>query len=69
MIFLTLFAVDCKLGLWSEESCTATCGTSVTKRLTRKIVQQPLYRGKPCQDKTEKTEICNVSPCPGDIYF
>ena len=67
-VLLLSFQVDCKLGSWSDEPCTATCGTSSTKRLTRKVIQEALYGGKPCLDTTEKTEECNVPPCPGEFY-
>ena len=57
-------SVDCKFGTWEEGRCSATCGTSAYKRLTRKIVQEPLFGGKPCKGTTNKTEICDIPPCP-----
>ena len=57
--------MDCKLGQWEKGPCTATCGNSAVRKVTRKVLQQALNGGKPCHGKTENTERCNILPCPG----
>ena len=62
--------MDCKLGPWKDKGgCTATCGTSAVKIMTRLIVQNALYGGKECEGRTEKTENCGFEPCPSKPLF
>ena len=60
-----MLAVDCILGQWISEPCSASCGESGVQRMTRRVIQRPLYGGKPCQE-LEKIEKCkDIKPCPG----
>ena len=64
-----MYSVDCQFGTWEEGRCSATCGTSAYKILTRKIIKEPLFGGKPCKGKTNKTEICDFPPCPSKFQL
>jgi len=54
-------AVECQLGGWTEQGCSATCGGG-TQLLTRTVISQPEV-GPPCGPLT-KTATCNIHPCP-----
>ena len=59
-----LLLVPCKWSEWFETSCSASCGNSSFKNMTRKIIQKAAYDGEECIGEAFKTEKCNVKPCP-----
>ena len=61
------YLVDCKLGPWKEGTCSATCGASSIKTMTRDIIQKPSYGGKQCEGPLTKTVNCKLTPCPGTL--
>ena len=61
--FFLAFAVDCKIGSWSEwDLCSVTCGKG-TKSRNRQILVAPANGGTPCQATTEASP-CNTRYCP-----
>ena len=57
--------VDCKWGPWSDQECSATCGTSAMKTLTRKIELKAAFGGRRCIGDSTKIANCGLKPCPG----
>ena len=52
------------MGDWTDWSiCSKTCDGGIRSR-SRDIIQQPMYNGLQCPNRTE-TEICNTELCPG----
>ena len=56
--------VDCEFGPWSEGPCSATCGTSTTKIMSREIIQIAQNGGKICKGDTTEIKTCGLPPCP-----
>ena len=61
--------VDCEFGPWSEGPCNATCGTSATKIMSRKIIQKAENGGKTCKGDTTESKNCELAPCPSTKLY
>ena len=60
--------VDCEWSEWSSWSdCSETCGGGM-QTAKRRIITKALFGGKECPEESEKTNKCNIDPCPG-IYM
>jgi len=54
---------DCQLSEWHEWSeCSSPCGPGEHSRF-RKVVQEALHDGRPCDGVIHETETCEVRPC------
>ena len=51
-------------GPWLNGTCNATCGSFAFRTNIREIVVQPTNGGKQCEGELEKTEKCDLKPCP-----
>ncbi|CAF4538383.1 unnamed protein product, partial [Rotaria sp. Silwood1] len=56
--------VDGKYTPWSEwSSCTVECGSGIRKRQRTCTDPSPSCKGKPCEEHSIDTEVCNTQPC------
>ena len=68
-----LHLVDCVWGPWIPSPCSTSCGNG-TQTLTRSMIRNATYGGKPCDGLTEKIIKCDQKECPGkfdefEYYF
>ena len=63
--FFKLNIVDCQWSPWSDPGCSAKCGATLNKTLTRKVEQKAAYGGKQCIGNPEKIVNCGLKECPG----
>ena len=64
-----LIAVDCLWGDWTKWSkCSASCGDG-KRKYVRRIKTRAKHGGKKCVGNANKTEPCNVAPCPGNLHY
>jgi len=58
------FFMDCEVGEWEPEECSATCGGG-TQILRRQVITAPSGGGMVCPPLSMK-QSCNEDPCPVD---
>ena len=60
---------DCLWSSWSEWSeCSKTCSGG-ERIASRTILQNSFYKGKDCEGKAKRVEVCNKEPCPGTVLL
>ena len=63
--FVSLAVVDCEWSGWKTEGCSTSCEEGV-KIWSREIIQEDMFGGTPCLERSTHTEICNNGACPGN---
>jgi len=61
------FFMDCEVGEWEPEECSATCGGG-TQILRRQVITAPSGGGMVCPPLLMK-QSCNEDPCPVDCVL
>ena len=54
-------------GVWKEYDCSEDCGGGV-REYTRTIKREAENGGTPCTGGSNRTEPCNIQPCPCNIW-
>ena len=69
-MFSCLIIVDGGFSPFAEYSeCSATCGGGVQSRMRTCTNPVPQFLGKDCEGTLVETKMCNVQPCPGNIFL
>ena len=60
--------MDCEWTEWQNGTCSVTCGdgTLINTR-TRRVEAE--HGGEECSGSSNMTESCNITVCPGNMYF